>query len=294
MLPERLTMYDFLFDTYLTVFGALVVVLVLGAAAGAAGWRLRKKAQALERGLAGTPRLDAKELYEFLHSAVAHELVKGLDAISGKSRATLEDLPKDQLTLRAKQNEIIATADEVIQHANNIMDLYALQQESLQQEMLNIRHLVESALAKLLETYAESLAVRLMPRLIDIEPVLLSRHLTLISVKNVVHNAIKYSNPGGVVETVLFLQEEGSGKSICIDVKDTGKGIKEEDRERIFQLRKRANGLVEPGSGLGLYLAREAARRQGGDVSLVSSKVNEGSTFRISLPYSAGELPETT
>ena len=203
-------------------------------------------------------------------------------------------MPKDQLALRDKQNNIIATADELIQHANNIMDLYAPQQEGLQQELLDIRHLVESVLVRVYAR-AASQAVTLRPGLEDIGPVLLNKNFTLQSLNNVIINAIKYSNSGGVVEVTLSLNDKGPkggpGKSIWIDVQDTGKGIKEEDRDKIFQLRKRANGLVETGSGLGLYMAREAARRQGGDVILVSSKVNEGSTFRIILPYNkAGEV----
>ena len=288
-------MYDLLFDTYLTVFGMLVVLLLLGAVVGAAGWRMRQKARALERALAGVPHLDSKELYEVLHSAVAHELLNGLENISGKSQATLEGLPKDQLALRDKQNNIIATADELIQHANNIIDLYAPQQESLQQELLNITHLVAGVVLGLYNAYAENAAVTVMPNLEDIGPVLLSKVLTLRSLTNVIHNAIKFTDPGGVVEVTLALSDKGPkdrpGKWIWIDVKDTGRGIKEEDWDKIFEPRKRADGLVEPGSGLGLYLAREAARRQGGDVILVCSKVNEGSTFRIILPYnSAGEV----
>ena len=75
---------------------------------------------------------------------------------------------------------------------------------------------------------------------------------------------------------------------IYVEVKDTGKGIREEDQDKIFELRVRGDGLIEPGSGLGLYCAREAARRQGGDVILVSSSLNQGSVFRITFPYSEG------
>jgi signal transduction histidine kinase len=287
-------MYDFLFDTYLTVFGALVILLPLVAVVGVAGWRMGNKAKTPERELADTPHLDSKELYEFLQSAVAHEFVKGLGYIAGKSEATLEGLPQDQLALRDQQHRIIAKAHELAQHAANILDLYASQQADPQQELVNIRHLVESVLVELFP-YAKSRSVTLRTTLDDIEPTLLNKNLTLQPIRNVIHNAIKYSNPGGIVEVTLSLNNKGPkdrpGKWIWIDVKDTGKGIKEEDRDKIFQLRKRGDGLVEPGSGLGLSLAREAARQQGGDVILVSSKVNEGSTFRIILPYSAGELP---
>jgi len=74
---------------------------------------------------------------------------------------------------------------------------------------------------------------------------------------------------------------------IYIEVKDTGKGIKEEDQEKIFDLNIREDGLIKPGSGLGLYLARKTARYQGGDVILVHSSPNQGSLFRIILPYTA-------
>ena len=73
---------------------------------------------------------------------------------------------------------------------------------------------------------------------------------------------------------------------IYIEVKDTGRGISEEDQNRIFEPRVRGDGLIESGHGLGLYLARRAARRQGGDVILVRSSPNQGSVFRILLPYS--------
>jgi signal transduction histidine kinase len=65
-----------------------------------------------------------------------------------------------------------------------------------------------------------------------------------------------------------------------------GRGIKEENKTPIFELSVRGDGLTEPGSGLGLYCARKAARLQGGDVILVSSSLNRGSVFKIILPYS--------
>ena len=72
---------------------------------------------------------------------------------------------------------------------------------------------------------------------------------------------------------------------IYVEVKDAGKGIREEDQDKIFELRVRGDGLIEPGSGLGLYCAREAARRQGGDVILESSGLNRGSVFKIIILY---------
>jgi signal transduction histidine kinase len=172
------------------------------------------------------------------------------------------------------------------QHAENILDVFAPEGDKLQMELLSIRQLVERVLLDLF-LFAESRGVVLRPNLEDVEPTVLNRNLTLVALKNVIHNAIKYSFTGGVVEIILFLEnpEEGVGKTICVEVKDTGKGIREENQDTIFDLKVRGDGLIEPGSGLGLYLARKAARRQGGDVVLVTSTLNQGSVFKITLPY---------
>jgi signal transduction histidine kinase len=90
--------------------------------------------------------------------------------------------------------------------------------------------------------------------------------------------------PGGVVDVALRLEGEDSQR-VTVEVRDRGRGIEAKDQECIFQLDVRGDGLVEPGSGLGLYCARQIARLHGGDLVLVESRVNEGSTFRIILPY---------
>jgi two-component system sensor histidine kinase SenX3 len=290
-------MHGFLFDYYLTVFGVFVILLLFSGVGATVCWGMgrhwRKKSEALQQDLADIrakyTHTDFEKLCNDLESIVAHEFVKGLDYISKKSEETLEGLTKEQLPLRDKQSRIIAKAHELAQHATNILDLYAPQQEKPQQELLSIRQLVGNVLQEFFP-YAESKSVTLKFNLDDIEPILLNRNLTVQALKNVIHNAIKYSHPGGVVEVALSLE---GGKAICVKVQDTGKGIREKDHGNIFELRKRGDGLIEPGSGLGLYCAREAAQRQGGDVILVNSRVNEGSTFKIILPYSTGQFQET-
>jgi signal transduction histidine kinase len=227
-------------------------------------------------------------LYNNLQRVVAHGFGDSLIFIKNKSAETLEGLGEEQNVLREKQNRIFATAHELIQHADNTLYAFASDWDRLQRELLNIRQLVESALIKIFP-YAQRNGVTLMPNLDDVEPTVLYRDLTLLAVKNVIDNAIKYSFQGGVVGVDLALEngDEGAGKMIYVEVKDTGKGIKEEDQERIFDLDIREDGLIEPGSGLGLYLARKAARFQGGDVILVRSSLNQGSVFRIILPYKA-------
>ncbi|MCC5822600.1 MAG: PAS domain-containing protein [Phycisphaerales bacterium] len=100
---------------------------------------------------------------------------------------------------------------------------------------------------------------------------------------NLVGNALKYTPPGGKV-TVRVEAPENSG--LIIHVIDTGIGIDPEECGRIFDRFYRANDrriAHVTGSGLGLALAREIARLHGGDIT-VESKMDEGSTFTITLP----------
>jgi signal transduction histidine kinase len=282
-------MESILLDYYFTLSEVLVILLLAGCVGGAIYWGLirhwqRKLKTAEQR---RNPE-HIRALHDHIQSAVAHEFGTGLDRITNQSAQTLEGLSEAQDSLREKQNKIIAKAQELDQHAANILDVFAPEQDEPPRELLNIRGLVEGVLVELY-LYAESKRVTLRTNLADVEPTLLNRNLTLRSVKNVIHNAIRYSHPGSVVETTLTLKRakrKNPGKVIWVEVKDTGSGIPEEEQGTIFELRVRGDGLIQTGSGLGLYLARQAARRQGGDVILVRSGLNQGSVFKIILPYS--------
>ena len=101
-----------------------------------------------------------------------------------------------------------------------------------------------------------------------------------IVINNLVDNAIKYSPRGGAVITALSTD----GNVARVVVGDQGIGIAPEDIGRLFVRFSRVGELADvPGTGLGLYLARELARLHGGDITVVS-KPGEGSEFTLSLP----------
>jgi len=283
-------MESILLEYYFTLLEVLVILLLVGCVGGAIYWGLRRHWQRKVRTVEQRCNPEQiRALHNHIQSAVAHEFGTGLDYITNHSVHTLEGLSEAQDSLRARQNEIIAKAQVLDQHADNILDVFAPERDEPPKELLNIRGLIEGVLVELY-LYAESKRVTLRTHLADVEPTLLHRDLTLRSVKNVIHNAIRYSHPGGVVDIALTLnrnKRKNPGKVICVEVKDTGKGIKGEDQDTIFDLNVRGDGLIQTGSGLGLYLARQAARRHGGDVILVHSSLNQGSVFRIILPYTA-------
>ena len=102
---------------------------------------------------------------------------------------------------------------------------------------------------------------------------------TVEAVSNIVDNAIKYTDHGSVTMRIQPFEF-----FCCIQIKDTGMGIPEEEQSKIFSrfYRSAAAGNSE-GVGIGLYLAREILSGQGGYIK-VSSRIGEGSLFCVYLP----------
>ena len=99
---------------------------------------------------------------------------------------------------------------------------------------------------------------------------------------NLLDNAVKYSDPGAVVE----VRAVADGDQLRIAVQDHGFGIPKGDLERVFerfyrvdQARSRSTG----GTGLGLAIVRHVATNHAGEVT-VESRLGEGSTFTLVLP----------
>lgn len=118
----------------------------------------------------------------------------------------------------------------------------------------------------------EAVLVTIDPELID------------IAVSNLVGNALKYSPPDQPVDLHLYT----SADEVIIEVSDRGPGIPDDARELLFDRYFRVDAEWQPdGTGLGLYLSREIARRHGGDVELAPPREGGGSTFLLYLPRDA-------
>jgi two-component system, NtrC family, sensor histidine kinase GlrK len=101
-----------------------------------------------------------------------------------------------------------------------------------------------------------------------------------VIVGNLLSNALKYTPPGGRIEVRL---RQGA-EEIELDVRDTGPGVAEEDRDRVFEwfyAGPRPPGSIVAGSGMGLAIAREYAEQHDGRIELLPAAA--GAHFRLTL-----------
>ncbi|MDQ0319237.1 signal transduction histidine kinase [Pararhizobium capsulatum DSM 1112] len=112
-------------------------------------------------------------------------------------------------------------------------------------------------------------------------PVVESDRLALQQVfGNLVENALKYSAPGR--PPIIKVKGKIVGEEAIIEVADNGRGIAEQDLERVFELFRRSGQQDRPGDGVGLSHVRALVRRLGGDVT-VRSTLGTGTTFTVTF-----------
>lgn len=105
-------------------------------------------------------------------------------------------------------------------------------------------------------------------------------------ISNLINNAIKYTPPDGTIE----IESEVNDGYITVSVKDSGIGITEEEKDRLFtqfgKIERYGQGLdiISEGSGLGLYISKKVIELHGGKIWVESQGRNKGSTFHFSLP----------
>lgn len=98
---------------------------------------------------------------------------------------------------------------------------------------------------------------------------------------NLLDNAVKYlvkDRPGRI-----FVRGRRAGDKVVLEIEDNGRGVAPKDRERIFELFRRAGPQDQPGDGIGLAHVRSLARRLGGEI-IVKSDGTAGSRFIVTLP----------
>jgi len=244
---------------------------------------------------------------EFLAN-VSHELRTPLNAIVG-----FVDLLRDGVygPLNSRQagpvERIEASANHLRHLVDQVLDLAKMAAGRLEvhTEPVELRPFVFDVASEVEPLMTEkglsfSLAVGASLPRVRTDPT----HLRQILI-NLLGNAVKFTNDGGIaIRGKLIRRNQGDSSElltpksemlwIALQVADSGVGIAEKDRERIFDEFEQVNAgprgdSMRRGTGLGLSISRRLARLLGGDIS-VESELGRGSVFTVWLPVDPADV----
>ena len=262
---------------------------------------LNRRATALESAVAERTRElrraieqleGATEARTELLSSVSHELRTPLTAILGFSDLLIQGADGP---LNPDQLEDVRTIDRsgrrLLELVDDLLDAARIRsgELALQPEPLDLGALVTATVDEIRPVAgAKGLAVTTRldalpqawpgdaPRLRDV-------FLSLLD------NAVKFTPAGGRIDIAAACDDE----AVSVTVTDSGVGIAADRQAAIFETFGKAAGPQYVGAGLGLAIARELARRHGGDVT-VRSVLGNGSSFTVRLPVVGAPRVEQT
>ncbi|HEY3325988.1 MAG TPA: PAS domain-containing sensor histidine kinase [Novimethylophilus sp.] len=220
-------------------------------------------------------------------ASMSHELRTPLNAIIGFTGTLLMKLPGPLTPDQDKQLKTIrSSAKHLLLLINDLLDLAKIESGNVEMrlEPVSCQELIME-LTESLRPLAEqkNLAFEVnMPE----HPIVVEtdrRALSQIFI-NLVNNAIKFTDQG-TVRVTLDQREDNGTLSTAISVADTGVGIKQENRDKLFKAFKQLDASSTrryEGTGLGLYLSQKLTDLLGGNLSFVSN-YGQGSTFTLLL-----------
>jgi signal transduction histidine kinase len=213
--------------------------------------------------------LDAiRSLFEAEEGSIARDNLRQAAVL-----AVNEDLPEAIGFIRSSTRKM----DELI---NAILKISRDGRRELRAEPIDLQTLIETSAASIQHQLVEADGVVKISA--NVRRFVSDRFSVEQIIGNLFDNAVKYRDPARALELSVNAYPVNRF-TIAIEVKDNGRGIAEEDHERIFELFRRAGTQNSPGEGIGLAHVRSLTRNMGGDIN-VKSEIGRGTTFMIRLP----------
>ena len=223
---------------------------------------------------------------DFFHNIV-HELRTPLATILMYARLLREGKAQDDAEKADRFLGVIEReSDRLQQMVRQMLQLAKLEAREIQRssERIDLNDLFADLLPPLADRAVEkglTFSQKVQP---DLPPIVGSKEMIYSVFKNLVENAVKFTMSGNV--RVEASKRDGM---IRVIVRDEGIGIPEEAWPNLFKRFYRAQTAVErgiAGTGLGLYMVKEAVERHGGSIQMESVE-GEGSTFVVEVPAAA-------
>ncbi len=235
---------------------------------------------------------------EFL-SNMSHEIRTPLNAIVGFSECMLSS--KDLNETKDFAKDVVDASQNLLEIVNGILDISKIEANKMEiiPKEYNPREVFNSLCTLVKPRIGEKpieFKVNISPDL----PGILKGDMGKVKqiILNLLTNAAKYTDKGSIEFNVTCINRQDTKKCLLyIAVKDTGRGIKKENIDKLFnkfeRIEEDRNTTIE-GTGLGLAITKSLAEMMGGKIT-VSSKYEEGSVFRVYLEQEiiSMEIPES-
>jgi two-component system sensor histidine kinase SenX3 len=234
-------------------------------------------------------RLD-KTRRDFIEN-ISHELKTPIGAIALLSEA-IQQAGDDKQTIHKFAGNLNKESNRLTLLVQDIIELSRLQSEEVlaEAQLVDVGMVISEAVDRN-EQLATNRNIRLISQEGNGPEVFGNKEMLVAAVKNLIENAISYSEPGSQVGIGCSVKEALAE----IAVTDSGAGISVENQERVFERffridpsRSRKTG----GTGLGLSIVKHVAKIHRGDVKLFS-QLGVGSTFTIRIPLATAADPVT-
>ena len=212
---------------------------------------------------------------------VSHELKTPITSIKGFAETLLDGAMNDKQTLTDFLNIISKESDRIETLVFDLLELsHVEQQTEIETEPVSLSEIAQSTIQNM-QTIAEDKNISIID---EIEPdIVIDANKDKVSqvAINLLSNAISYSLDSSQVIVKVY---KDMNKRI-LEVQDFGMGISEEDQKHIFERFYRvdkARSRDSGGTGLGLSITKHIMEAHNGRIN-VFSKLNEGSTFRVTF-----------
>jgi signal transduction histidine kinase len=224
---------------------------------------------------------------EFLH-IINHQLRTPISAMRGyldfwKTGAVNKFSPEKQEEM--KKNIIIAS-DQLASIVNNMIDALELEADGKEMKLdlatIDIKKFIEEIYEVDLKDSFEKKGIGFKLNAKNIPAIQSDRKYLTVIVSNLLDNALLYTLKGDVKVDVKIVKDK-----LEIRIKDTGIGLNEDDKIKLFQKFVRSKNAVKispAGSGLGLYIVKRTTDILKGDIKAESEGTDKGTTFIINLP----------
>ncbi len=221
-------------------------------------------------------------------SIIAHDLKNPFNSIIGFSNLLLEQIKeKDYEGIEKYAGIIQKSSQRAMDLLMNLLEWSRCQSGRMEfnPEYFEIISLIKDVI-KLLNDSAQQKAISISRKLPHNVPVYADKAMVSTILRNLISNAVKFTNPGGKV--VISAKQEQN--DLIVSVCDNGIGIKKDTLGKLFHIEESVSTigtLNEKGTGLGLILCKEFIEKHNGMI-WVESEVGKGSVFTFALPLKIG------